>query len=364
MKIALVYDRVNKWGGAERILLSLHKIFPEAPLYTSVHNKKTAVWSRRLKVIPSFLQRIPFAINAHEYFAPFMPLAFESFDFSEFDVVISITSEAAKGIITRPGTVHICMCLTPTRYLWSGYSQYFKKFIFRLLSLPLVWYLRNWDILASNRPDSYIAISENVRRRIKKYYGRDSSIIYPPSDLLFKRSIGKTPLEDKDYFLVVSRLVEYKRIDLAIKACNRLKLPLIVIGEGHEKENLVEIAGETIKFIGKVSDALLLEYYKNCKALIFPGEEDFGITMVEAQRAGKPVVAFAGGGALEIVKKGKTGVFFEKQTVTSLVSVLKNFKNNRYNEVECKLNSQRFTETKFRKAIISFVEREVIKNKA
>lgn len=360
MKIALVYDRVNKWGGAERILLSLHKIFPDAPLYTSVHNKKTANWSKRLKVIPSFLQKIPHAATAHEYFAPLMPIVFESFDFSEYDVVFSVTSEAAKGIITRPETLHICMCLTPTRYLWSGYAQYFKNSFFRLLSFPLVYYLRNWDLIASKRPDKIIAISENVKKRIKKYYKRDSIIIYPPSDLLFKRGIGKIPLEDFNYFLIVSRLVDYKRIDLAIKACNRLNLPLIIIGEGHEKEKLQEIAGVTIKFVGRVSDALLIEYYRGCRAFLFPGEEDFGITMVEAQHAGKPVIAYAGGGALEIVKKGETGVFFEKQTVVSLVQVLKNFKNTRYNENDCKVNAQRFTETKFKKAILNFIEKEIL----
>lgn len=359
MKIAFVYDRINKWGGAERILLSLHKIYPQAPIFTSVYSKEAA-WAKKIKIIPSFIQKIPFAKKHHEYFASLMPLAFESFNFDSYDLIISVTSEAAKGIITSPKTRHICICLTPTRYLWSGYLQYFKNETFRFVTSPLVTYLRRWDRIASNRPDSIVAISENVRSRISKYYGRNSQIIYPPSDLLFKRAVSKKELEIDNYFLVVSRLVDYKNVDIAIKACNKLKLPLVIVGEGHEKEKLMEMAGSTIQFVGKVSDAMLLRYYKNCRAFIFPGDEDFGITMVEAQHSGKPVIALRSGGATEIILEGKTGVFFDMPRVTSLVDVLKKFKTSRYNSTACKRNAQRFTENKFMREIKNLIQKELL----
>jgi len=184
MKVALVYDRLNKWGGAERVLLTLHKMFPEAPLYTSVYDKKKTPWALRFnsgqaKIKTSFLQRFPFATH-HELFAILMPIAFESFTFDEFDLVISVTSEAAKGIITKPHTKHICYCLTPTRYLWSGYEDYFKNDLLRFFSRPAVVYLRFWDKIAAQRPDKFIAISKEVQGRIKKYYGRESEVVYPP----------------------------------------------------------------------------------------------------------------------------------------------------------------------------------------
>src|SRR5258708_777508 len=212
MKVALVYDRINKWGGAERILLALHEIFPEAPLYTSVYNSELAPWASIFTIKTSFLQKFPKASSHHEMLATLMPVAFESFSFDEYDLVISITSEAAKGIITKTTTKHICICLTPTRYLWSGYNTYFSKSVFKNISKPIVHYLKKWDRVAAQRPDAYIAISQEVQKRIKKYYGRDSVIIYPP--LTIESKGKKNPENQKqitdNYFLVVSRLVPYK----------------------------------------------------------------------------------------------------------------------------------------------------------
>jgi len=357
MKVALVYDRVNKIGGAERVLESLGELFQDIVLFTSVYNKKNTPWASKFKVKTSYLQNIPFLNSRHELIPYLMPYAFESFSFSGYDLVISVTSEASKGIVVPSSVAHICICLTPTRYLWSGYNQYFKNPLLRFITHPLVSYLRKWDLVASTRPDRFIAISQTVAKRIKKYYKRESVVIYPPSDRLFRQKIEKkfTPSE-KNYFLVVSRLVDYKRIDLAVRACTKLRLPLIVIGEGNEYEKLDALSGETIVFKGKVSDEELIAYYKNCRALIFPGEEDFGITMVEVQLAGKPVIAFKAGGALEIVKKGKTGVFFDKPTVASLCTVLKMFKDSRYNGVDCKINAKRFSEAVFKKAIKNFLK--------
>lgn len=359
MRVAIVYDRVNKIGGAERVLESLREIFPDSVLFTSVYNKKSTPWAKKFKIRTSFLQKIPLLNLRHELIPYLMPFAFESFRFSGFDLVVSVTSEAAKGIIVPPGVTHICICLTPTRYLWSGYKSYFKSAFLKTFAFPFVWYLRKWDLEASKRPDYYIAISKTVKKRITKYYKRDSEVIYPPSDRLFRAKGKKIEINEKNYFLVVSRLVDYKRVDLAVKACTKLKLPLVVIGQGNESEKLEAIAGDTVKFKGKVSDDELIAYYKNCRALIFPGIEDFGITMVEVQKAGKPVVAYGKGGAKEIVVNGKTGIFFEKHSVSSLCDILLKFKDNRYNVKDCRNNANRFSEIIFKKRVLSFISDKI-----
>lgn len=354
MRIALVYDRVNKWGGAERVLLSLHKLFPDAPLFTSVYDRQKALWAKIFDVKTSFLKYFPIAKTSHELFALFMPVAFESFSFDEFDVVISITSEAAKGIITKPHTLHICICLTPTRYLWSGYDEYFSNSAVRFFSKPVIAYLRSWDLLASKRPDFYIAISNNVRNRIKKYYRRDSSVIYPP--LTLRNSKFQNLNSRAKYYLVVSRLSRFtpqKRIDLAIRAANKLKIPLKIIGSG-DINYFKSICGPTVEFLGGLTDQELSYYYKNCVALIFPGEEDFGLVMVEAQSFGKPVIAYRKGGAQDIVITGKTGEFFDQQTVGSLMSVLEKFDPKRYNREDCIENAKRFSFERFEREFMKY----------
>lgn len=355
MKVALAYDRVNKWGGAERVLLALHELFPQAPLFTSVYNPERAQWANVFKVFPSFLQSFPAAKRMHELYATLMPLAFEGFRFDSYDVVISVTSEAAKGIITLPGTKHICYCLTPTRYLWSGYDEYFKNNFFKALSRPAISYLRRWEKIAAKRPDTYIAISQEVRKRIKTYYDQDAEVIYPPVDLHDTRK--KTKALKAEYYLVVSRLVPYKRIELAIEACNRLKEPLIIIGGGHDKKRLQNIAGPTITFRSNLTDQELVEYYKGCKALIFPGVEDFGIAVVEAQRFGKPVIAYKGGGALETVIDGKTGIFFTPQTESALTRALQTFSKKKIDATACKRQADKFTKEQFKKQVLTLMEK-------
>lgn len=353
MKVAIIYDRVNKWGGAERVLLALKRIFPNAVLITSVADFKKAQWARNFsKTETTFIQKIPFVKSHHEYFASLMPLAFESLNLDSYDLVISVTSEAAKGVITKPETKHICICLTPTRYLWSGYDYYFRNSILRNISKPVVSYLKTWDKIASQRPDSYIAISKVVQERIKRYYGRESKVIYPPLTI----QDSKVKIANGKYFLVVSRLVPYKRVDVVIKACNKLKLPLFVIGEGSQSLYLKLISGPTVKFIGRVSDAKLVNYYKNAKALIFAGEEDFGLSMIEAQSMGIPVIAYRKGGALEIVKEGETGEFFDKQDPESLTSVLAKWDDKRYNKELIISNSHKFSFENFRSEILNIVQ--------
>lgn len=247
MKVAFTYDRVNKFGGAERVLLALHEIFPEAPLYTSVYNPKTAPWAKVFpRIYTSFLQNIPFAKNNHEFFAPLMPLAFSRFNFNNYDLVISVTSEFAKNLPRRKagintGYKHICYCLTPTRYLWSHSNQYLTS-PFSILTSPLIYLLKKIDYRAAQKPDVMIAISKEVQTRIKKYYERESIVIYPPVEKLKNSKNLKlqanSNIKYKNYYLVVSRLVKYKRVDLAIKAFNQLRLPLVIVGTGREEKHL------------------------------------------------------------------------------------------------------------------------------
>ncbi len=358
MRVALVYDRVNKIGGAERVLGVLHEIWPGAPLYTSVYHPQTAPWAEKFKVIPSFLNRFPLVKTQHEILAPLMPLAFESFTFDQYDLVISVTSEAAKGIITKPQTLHLCYCLTPTRYLWSGYQDYFRNKTFRFLTRPIVAYLRRWDQVAAQRPDIYLAISKNVAGRIKKYYGRESKVVYPPVDTQ-KWKTGNQRPQAEPYFLLISRLdFGYKRVELAIKAFNQLGWPLKIIGVGREMERLKRMAKKNIEFFGQLTDNQLLGYYQGCRALIFPQEEDFGLVPLEVQACGRPVIAYQGGGALESVVRRVTGSFFYPQTVEALVKALKRFESENYDPVECRKSAARFDQERFKIKFKKIVEEE------
>jgi glycosyltransferase involved in cell wall biosynthesis len=252
-----------------------------------------------------------------------MPIAAEQFDLSEFDVVISSSHACAKGVITRPETLHICYCYTPMRYAWFLYHEYMKlekiSGVKKYLIPPIMNYLRMWDRLAADRVDEFVAISNGVRHRIRKYYRRDSAIIFPPVDTGYYIPAEQTD----DYYLVVSRLVPYKRVDLAVEAFNVLGLPLVVIGDGPEREKLEKMAKSNIKIMGRLSDEDTRKYYARCKAFVFPGEEDFGITPVEAQAAGRPVIAYGAGGTLDTIIKGETGEFFYPQTAEALIAIVR-----------------------------------------
>lgn len=348
MKVALVYDRVNKFGGAERVLLRLHEIFPDAPLFTLVYDPKSAPWASVFRVESTFLNKIKLFRTRHEWLAPIASMAFESFNLREFNVVISITSSDAKAIITKPGQLHICYCLTPTRYFWSGENQYVNDIKLKLIPKWLYKYFRTEDLLISKRPDQYIAISNEVKSRIEKYYNRDSLIIYPSIDDIFY-SKDYTPINKRNFYLIVNRLISYKRIDLAIQVFNILKKPLFVVGIGSELENLKNIAGKTIKFMGAIDDTKLIDLYKHAKAVIFPQEEDFGLVPIESQACGTPVIAYGNGGALETVINNKTGIFFEEQSVESLTKAINQFEKLTINPEDCHKNALRFTTRKFEK---------------
>ncbi|MEK7166750.1 MAG: glycosyltransferase [Patescibacteria group bacterium] len=354
MKIAFVYDRANKIGGAERVLVALHELYPDAPLFTLVHDPQRAPWSNGWQVITSFMQHMPFAKKYHELY-PIIPVfAFEMFDFADFDVVISVTATEAKGIITRPKTMHVSYILTPTRFLWSHFDEYFRSPIFKFIASPLIAGLRMWDMIAAGRPDVLITISKSVNERIKKYYKREAEVIYPPVDTaMFKAQkvnhLRKSVNLRKNYFLIVSRLVRYKRIDLAIEACNKLNLQLKIVGDGLDKGRLERLAGLTIEFLGNLTDDDLCAYYQNCRALLFPQEEDFGIAALEALACGKPVIAFKRGGVQEIILEGRNGEFFEPQTAKALITKLEKFAEDKYSATFCRQSIEPYSKKNFKK---------------
>ncbi len=359
MKVAIVYDRLNKWGGAERVLLALHKIFPEAPLFTSVYSKDGTAWADSFDVKPSFLQNLKFMQKHNEMLALLMPVSFESFNFDEYDLVISVTSESANGIITKPGTLHVCYCLTPTRYLWSGYDEYFRGGFMKTMSLPALKYLRRWDKLSSSRPDDYIAISTEVKNRIKKFYDKDSEIIFPP--VMIDQKVLKKE-KSEDFYLLVSRLSRlsyYKKVDLAIDAFNKTGLNLKIVGSGPLEKKLKKNARSNIEFLGHLTDDALSYYYEKCKALVFPGLEDFGLVMAEAQLFGKPVIAYGAGGALDIVKDGKTGKLFYKQETDVLVNALKSFDESVYNKRDIQESAKRFSFEKFKLDLENYISKRI-----
>ncbi len=371
MNVAFVYDRVNKFGGAERVLLALHKIWPKAPLYTAVYDPNRAPWASVFDVRTSFLQRIPLARTHHELFPWLTPLAFESFSFDEFDVVISVTSAEAKGIITKPHTLHICYCLTPTRYLWSGYEDYIAHpgmgvsgHLIAPLLRRMAPRLRSWDLIAASRPDHYIAISKLVKARIETYYHREvDAVIYPPvgisQGLALKTKPQGEALGKQDYFLTVSRLVGYKRVDLLIDAFNDLGLPLKIIGSGGAKSELQAKAKGNIEFIDRyLTDAELNGYYQRCRAFIFAGNEDFGLVAAEAQATGTPVICYKQSGMAEIIIDGKTGIAFEQQSAQSIKAAVERFGQIRYNAETIRRHVTMFDEAKFAKLFHEFTEQQ------
>ena len=353
MKIASVHEYLNQFGGAERMLLTLCAIFPDAPIYTLFYDKNATggVFEGR-DVRTSFLQNLPFVKKHHRGFPLLMPLAIEQFDFSDFDVVVSISASFAKGVITKPRTKHICICLTPPRFLWDDSQKFVEEFgypkLIRNLLPPFISYLRVWDREASYRVDEFWAISDFIKERIRKYYSKDSEIIYPPVNVSKFYVSG----EADDYFLMAGRLVAYKRFDLGVKAFNKLGFPLKIVGTGPELKKLKRTANDNIEFLGLVSDDRLANLYSKAKALVFPQEEDFGIVPLEAMASGRPVIAFRSGGAVETIEEGKTGLFFDEQTVDSLAYAVKNFDSSKFYPEDCRKQAEKFDVTVFRNKIL------------
>lgn len=368
MKIAIAHDFLNSIGGAERVTLALSEIFPEAPIYTLFINPKTTgYFFKNKEIITSSLQKKAEFLNfRHKYLLPFMPRAVEEFNLIGFDVVISSSSAWTKGILTKPETVHISYCHTPTRFLWTDTAYYLKQqnlgFIKGIVVRSILSRLRIWDRLAADRVDYWIANSLTTRERIQKYYKKDAEVIYPPVDTSrFKLSAKK-----EDFFLIVSRLSPYKRIDIAVDAFNKLGLDLVIIGEGSERNELEKRAKNNIKFLGFQDDKEVLKYYAECRAFIFPTfNEDFGLTPVEAMASGKPVISAGIGGARESVIEGVTGEFFNKEDPDYLVGAVKLFleKEKEYRPRIIREQALKFDKEVFSLKIKKFVEEKHKSNK-
>lgn len=358
MILALVHDWLNQVGGAEDVLAELVRLYPGAPVYTSLYApEKMPPAYRAWDIRTLWMDRLPGIHDHHQPYLPLYPLAWGGLDLSAYDVILSNKSGFCHGVQHDTDTLHICYCLAPTRYVWQ-FESYVQREGLSALQVaalrPLVRLLRGWDRRAADRVDHFIAISTEIQGRIRRFYGRESTIIYPP--VATGRFVPVPPDEVEDYYLVVSRLIPYKRIDLAVRACTALGLPLKVAGRGRDAERLMAMAGPSVEFLGYVPDEDLPGLMARCRAFIFPGLEDFGIAPVQAQAAGRPVIAFAGGGALDTVLPGETGELFAEQTVESLAAVLRDFDPARYDPERIRAHARRFDTAVFAGQITSYVE--------
>ncbi len=355
MRIALVHDWLNQLGGAEDVLETLVEMFPGAPIFTSIYwREKMPLHYRQWPIRVSFMDGLP---GIHRYHQPYLllyPVAFERFDLSGYDLVLSNKSGFCHGVHKPPGAVHICYCLTPTRYVW-GFDDYAAREGLSPAQMqilrPAMNLLRRWDKAAARRVDHFIAISSETQRRIARFYERDSTIIFPP--VVLDRFASREAVGG--YFLSLGRLIPYKRVDLAVRACTALDLPLVVGGDGRERARLQRIAGPAVKFVGRVSEADLPALMARCRAFIFPGLEDFGITPVQALAAGRPVIAYAGGGALDIVQDGVNGVLFHEQTVEALSAAIGGFSRLRFDPEVVRRSAEKFDTAVFKEKLSAFI---------
>jgi len=367
MRVALIHDHLAQDGGAEKVLKVFADMFPCADIYTLLYEQKNAdQYYKNRTINTSIIQKLPGGVKHYQWYMPFMPMAVEFFDLSNYDLVISDTSSFAKGVITNIDTLHICYCHTPTRYIWSDTHQYIKelkynKYFKKIISLVLN-YIRMWDRMAADRVDKYIANSHFIQKRIKKYYRRNSQVIYPPVDV----DRFKISNEIGDYFLIGGRLAPYKRVDIVIKAFNKLKMQsfkLKIFGDGVDTDRLKKIAknNPNIEFLGRVSDEEIVDLYSKCLAFIHPQEEDFGITAIEAMACGRPVIAYKKGGAIETVIAGETGLFFDEQDANFLVKVIEKFESNKFSSQKIYSHAQQFSTERFKKEIMEYINDQLSK---
>ena len=355
MKIALAHDHLFQIGGAETVLRHFTQMYPRAPLYTLICDQRGRSYLPQTDIRTSYLQRLAGDSNWFKYSLPLMPAAWERFDFSDYQVVLSSSSAFVKGIITAPEAVHITYCHSPIRYLWSDSHEYLEQLMVpkpvKLYLSLLFSRLRLADQMASQRVNYFIANSHFIAQRIKKYYQRDSVVIYPPVDV----AKFKVVQHHDPFFLLISRLRPYKRVDLAIKAFNALRLPLVIIGGGEEEARLKRLAKPNITFLGEVSDEVRNDYLSRCQALIHPQEEDFGITIVEAMASGRPVIAYGSGGATETVILGVTGTFFNDQSWEALAYTVMNFRSSEFDPVSIRQHAEQFDVALFRQKIATYI---------
>lgn len=364
MQVAIVHDYLNQFGGAERVVCELAELYGDAPIYTSIyHPDLTWPQLKNFSIHTSWLQHLPLSHKYFKLLLPLYPSVFGGLKLSGYDVILSSSSSFAKGVRADEGSIHICYCHSPTRFLWF-YDDYVRKekYADTLNRLPiyvvkLMFYLlRNWDLVACHRPDYYIANSVAVQGRIRKIYHRDSHVIHPPVNV----DRFKVSTVDEGYYLVVSRLNAYKRIDLVVQAFNELGLPLVIIGDGPQRRVLEKIANPNIRFTGHLPDQEVNRYFERCRTFIFPGEEDFGITPLEANACGKPVIAYAAGGALDSIKEGLNGMFFHSQTVLALKQAVYSSAEMSWNPQAIRAHAEGFSPKIFQQKIAQFVSQVVL----
>jgi len=355
MKLAIIHDFLNQYGGAERVVGYFLRIFPGVPLYTSIYfPDDTFKLFRNENITTTFMQKIPGIRKYYKKLFFLYPRAFRSLKLRDYEILLGSSSSYSHFINKCKDSVHINYCYTPPRFLWEAESYLTGEKVSGVMSLaarPVIHYLRKMDLRQSKRIDHYIAISEYVRNKIAKTYNRESVVIYPPIEVK-KYRFRK---DKENFYLIVSRLKGYKRVDIAVKAFNILEKRLLVIGAGEDYDNLRKIAGKNIKFLGIVSDSKLLDLYSRAKSLIFTGKEDFGLTPIEAQASGTPVIAFAEGGASETIINNETGFFFNSQQPQMLIEAVKTFESNPINPARCRENAMRFDFEKFKRDIKDFV---------
>ncbi len=359
MKIALVHDHLAQLGGAEKVLQALADIYSEAPVYTLLYKKENVQKEfNNKKIQTSFLQNLPLGIKRYQWYLPLMSSAIESLDLKKYDLIISSASSFAKGVIINPQAKHICYCHTPTRYLWHYSNEYINELNFPKVIKQIIGFyisrVRQWDFFVAQRVDYFIANSKTTQVRIKRYYNRNSVIIYPPVDT-HKFKISESL--DK-YFLTGGRLTPYKRFDLTVSAFNKLGIPLKIFGEGSDLKRLKKMAMSNIEFVGQISDEEKIKLYSNCQAFINPQEEDFGITAIEAQASGRPVIAYNKGGATETIIHGRTGILFNEQNWEEIADIVLRFlykKEYDFNPEFIKQHAEKFGVARFKKEISALV---------
>ena len=352
-RVAIVHDWLNGMRGGERTLEAVLELFPAAHIFTLLLDRgkiSPAIGSRR--IVTSFIQHLPLAQSRYRYFLPLFPMAAESFDLSGYDLVISTSHCVAKGARCSREALHICYCFSPMRYVWVFQEDYFGESKLKEVMLrPLLSRLKRWDRRSCDRVDCFVAISRTVAKRIARFYGRESEVIFPPVDTDFFIPGGR----QGDFFLVVSALVPYKKVDLVIEAFNELKLPLVIIGDGPEYRKLRRMAANTVCFRGWVTDEEVREAYQGCRALVFAGVEDFGLAPVEAQACGRPVIAFGEGGVTESVQDGVTGTLFRQQSVDSLMGAVRAFQGRTFEGARLRENSLRFSRKVFKRRLMEYI---------
>ena len=357
MRVAIVHYWLVTMRGGERVVEALCELYPDADIYTHVATPEMLTDTiRRHRIQETFIARLPGARRYYQKYLPLMPLALEQLDLRDYDLVISSECGPAKGVITTPRTLHVCYCHSPMRYVWDMYWDYLRDVSkpMRPLARALLHYIRRWDLASAFRVDHFMANSEFVARRIHKHYRRDAEVIHPPVDT---DAFGLAESAD-DYYLLVGALVRYKRADLAVRAFNRAGKQLVVIGDGEQLVDLRRLAGPTVEIMGRQPASVIREKYSRCRALIFPGEEDFGIVPVEAMASGRPVIAYGRGGALETVVEGRTGIFFDEQTEDSLLAAIERFEQveGTFDPAEIRRHALRFDRQVFKEKVRSRVE--------